>query len=155
MAIHTPNTPAIMVAATMILQSALAAQSPGVVVQRGSVRGLTNDCHVYLIHRGTRDARKSQGWIRRTHTISIHLLLKLAGDEQECEDEFCALNDLVLAAFYAAHTVGGTAADCAIKQDDVGQPDGTFYLMLNNETSWRSRWYALQVEEDCTYAEQA
>lgn len=155
MAIHTPDTAAIMVAATAILQAALDGQAPTVVVQRGSARNLTNDVHVYLLHRGWRDNRKSQGWIRRTHTISIHLLLRLGGDEERCEDQFSALNDIVAGAFYANHEVGGTASDAKIMQDDTGQPDGTFYLMLNNETSYRSRWYALTVEEDVTYVEQA
>lgn len=144
------SSAAIVAAAQTILQSALtAAGETSFAVVQGVPKVVVTDTVLYLWHEGYDDAPKARGWVRRTHSIPLHLMVLATGDDAAAEARLLALSDTVAGVFYGNHSLGGVAQTSQLSQAGANnrmaqtQP----YVVYQNG-EYRHRWWTLDVVED-------
>lgn len=149
------SSAAIVAATQSILQAALtAAGETSFAVVQGVPKAVNTDTVLYLWHEGYDEAQKAgPGWVRRTHSIPIHLLVLSTGDDAAAEARLLALSDLIAGVFYTNRKLNLTAATSQLVQAGANsrlaqtQP---YVLYANAE--YRHRWWTLNAAEDLVYA---
>jgi hypothetical protein len=137
---------AIMTAALSILQSIVQDDRPPLTVYMGPPRVINDDRLAYLYHDGSSDYVQANSHIRRTHIIPIHLLLLATADDMQTELDMLDYHDQLTGAFYANHTLGGTAATTTLKQRDGENGTVPMYMAASGK-EYRQRWWQLEAIE--------
>lgn len=146
------STTAIVQAVQSILQTAV----PQATIALGIPSSVPDgETVIYLYHDGSQDADKAgPGIVQRTHTIPIHVLLRMSpGDTaQSAELELMALHDTISDAFYAHHTLNGTCSAATLGQRDMPRGAGAGGAYVFEGTSeYRHRWWTLTAQETLSF----
>jgi hypothetical protein len=110
---------------------------------------------IYLYHDGSQDLEKAgPSLVQRTHTIPIHVLLRMSvGDTEEAAElELMGLHDRICNAFYADHTLGGLASNAVIGQRDQPRGAAAGAYVFEGTSEYRHRWWTLMAQELLSFA---
>lgn len=144
------SSAAIVAQVQAILQASLtAAGEASLLVTLGVPKVVNADTVAYLWHEGYSDAPKTRGWVRRTHSVPIHLMILATGDDVAAEAKMLALTDTIAATFYANHALNNAAQTSQLNQsgtDGRFQTNAPYVLYQNGE--YRHRWWTLEAVED-------
>jgi hypothetical protein len=109
---------------------------------------------IYLYHDGSSDEEKAGPTkVQRTHTIPIHVLLRVSGSDtaESTELELMALHDRISDAFYAEHTLSGTATDATLGQRDQPRGGAAGAYVFEGTSEYRHRWWTLTATETLSF----
>jgi hypothetical protein len=136
------STTAIVQAVQSVLQATIALGIPKTIPDGELV--------IYLYHDGSQDAEKAGPTkVQRTHTVPIHALLRVSGADtaESVELEMMALHDRISNAFYAEHTLNGTASDAVLGQRDQPRGGAAGAYVFEGTSEYRHRWWTLTATE--------
>lgn len=138
-----------------ILEATLvAAGETSLLVTLGVPKAVNTDVVVYLWDSGYTEAQKAgPGWVRRTHSIPIHLMVLATGDDVAAESKLMTLSDAIADVFYTNRRLNHTAATSQIHQaDSAGRLSESQPYILYQNGEYRHRWWTLDAAEDLVFA---
>lgn len=139
---------AIVQAAQSIMQSRVAEADPPITVMIAPPGQLDESEIIYLFHDGHRDLTKTNDFVHRTHSIQIHLMVRVITDEQEAEVRFLPLADTISDAYYTNRRLDGTCQTSEMRQNDGRiSNDNAQYIVTEEGASYRVRWWTLEATE--------
>ena len=145
------STTAVVLAVQDILQATI----PEATVALGIPKTVPDgEIVIYLYHDGSQDVEKAGPTnVQRSHTIPIHVLLRLSTPDtpESIELELLALHDRIQNAFYDHHTLNGTATNAVLGQRDQPRGAAAGAYVYEGTSEFRHRWWTLTATETLSF----
>lgn len=141
----------IVTAARVVLADAIAEANVVMGIHRTIPAG---EIVLYLYHDGSFDVEKSGPIVvQRTHTVPIHLLLRVAaGDADDAvETEIMNLHDRICNAFYSHRTLSGACTSAILGQRDQPRGAAAGAYVFEGTSEYRHRWWTLTATETLSF----